>query len=398
MGGAKVPNPTGVLGSHPNLRRALAAARRVGPTKRSVLIRGESGTGKERLARLVHETSGRRGAFVAINCATLVESLLESELFGHERGAFTGASGQKKGLFEAAHRGTLFLDEIGDLPITLQAGLLRVLQEGKVRRVGGTVDVDVDVRIVAATHRDLLAMSGDGGFRLDLYHRLAEYRVHLPPLRERGRDVVTIARHLLAHEFVGDTPRRLCRDAEDLLVSYPWPGNIRELRNVLSQVALDVAGRRVTAAHLRAALPGGVPTPGAPEDLDRAIVEHVQARGAVAGPELRQAFHLSKSAAQRRLQRLQDAGRLAITGLGRGARYVVPAPVADAPADGFDARKRAALAIARRDGRVTRRTLADGSGLPVRTAGRVLAGLVEAGVLAADEGRGSAAGYVVVAG
>ena len=153
-----------------------------------------------------------------------------------------------------------------------------------------------------------------------------------------------------------------------------------------------------TAAHLRAALPGGVPTPGAPEDLDRAIVEHVQARGAVAGPELRQAFHLSKSAAQRRLQRLQDAGRLALTGAGRGARYVVAAPVADAPADGLDARERAALAITRRDGRVTRRTLAEGTRLPVRTAGRVLAGLVEAGVLAADEGRGSAAGYVVVAG
>ena len=398
MGGAKVPNPDGVLGSHPSLRRALAAARRVGPTRRAVLIRGESGTGKERLARLVHEASGRRGAFVAVNCATLVESLLESELFGHERGAFTGASTQKKGLFEAAHRGTLFLDEIGDLPLALQAGLLRVLQEGKVRRVGGTQDVDVDVRIVAATHRDLLAMSDAGSFRLDLYHRLAEYRVQLPPLRERGRDVVTIARHLLAHDFAGATPLRLCRDAEDLLASYPWPGNIRELRNVLSQVALDVPGRRVTAAHLRAALPGGGLSVCAREDLDAAMVAYVQSRGPVDGPALRQAFHLSKSAAQRRLQRLQDAGRLAITGTGRGARYVVAAPAAEAPDDGFDARERAALEIARREGRVTRRTLADAAGMPPRSAGRVLARLVEVGVLAQDEGRGSAAGYVLVGG
>ncbi len=275
-----------------------------------------------------------------------------------------------------------------------------MLQEGKVRRVGGTVDVEVDVRIVAATHRDLLAMSGEGSFRLDLYHRLAEYRIELPPLRDRGRDVVTIARHLLAHEFAADRGLRLCRDAEALLVAYPWPGNVRELRNVLSQVALDVPGRRITGAHLRAALPGGELEVDERPDLHEALPAFVAERGAVSGPELREALHLSKSAAQRRLQRLQASGRLVLVGAGRGARYVVAGPVVEGGDGGedvgaLDSREQAAMAIVQRDGRVTRRGLADEAGVPVRTAGRVLARLVEAGVLVQDGGRGSAAGYVV---
>ncbi len=377
------PNPPGVLGNSPGLRRALEATERVGPTRRSVLIHGESGTGKERLARLVHEHSGRRGAFVAVNCATLVESLLESELFGHERGAFTGASTQKKGLFEAADGGTLFLDEIGDLPLPLQASMLRVLQEGRVRRVGSTRDVVVDVRVVAATHRDLGAMTASGDFRLDLFHRLAEYRIHLPPLRERGRDVVLLARKMLS-DLAEGRRLHLGRDVEEVLLAYGWPGNIRELSNVLSQVALDVRGSRVRAGHLQAALPQPVQLPDQVA-LDEALVRLVDAQGPVRSVELREVHHLSRSSAQRRLQRLVAEGRLVRLGQGRATRYAV--------GDGLDERERVALELAAREGRVTRRALAQASGLSARTAGRVLHGLVEAGRLKQDAGQGRSSGY-----
>ena len=218
----------------------------------------DSGSGKERMAHLVHLRSGRPGRFVAVNCAAFAEELLEAELFGHEKGAFTGAVRPRHGLFEQASGGTLFLDEVGEMSAGLQAKLLRVLQEGVLRRVGGDRDVRVDVRIVSATHRDLRSQDG---FRSDLYFRLAGYRIALPPLRDRGRDVVRIARHLLLNDEAfaplpdADFTRwRLCRDAEQVLLDYRWPGNVRELQNVVERAVLLSQNPLIEANDLPAEL------------------------------------------------------------------------------------------------------------------------------------------------
>ncbi len=186
-----------IIGKCPALRVAISATGRVGPRSVSVLVQGETGTGKESIARLVHAYSGRRGQFLAVNCATFAPGVLEADLFGYEKGAFTGADAQKRGLFEATDVGTLFLDEVGEMSAPLQAKLLRVIQERRIRRVGGTREIRVDVRLVSATHRDLLSMADQGDFRRDLIFRLAQYRISLPPLRERGSDVIRIARHML---------------------------------------------------------------------------------------------------------------------------------------------------------------------------------------------------------
>jgi DNA-binding NtrC family response regulator len=222
---------------------------RVAPNDTRVLITGESGTGKEVIARLVHIYSGRRGPFVAVNCAALVETLLESELFGHERGAFTGAHAAKPGKFEQAAYGTLFLDEVGELPPTVQAKLLRVLQEGVFERVGGTRTLETRARVVAATNRDLPAEVITSRFREDLLYRLAVVTLHVPPLRERREDILPLARHLLTRAC-----RRLARstvtlapDAEAWLRACDWPGNVRELDNALARALLHVRGPMLTA-------------------------------------------------------------------------------------------------------------------------------------------------------
>lgn len=222
---------------------------RVAPSDTRVLITGESGTGKEVIARLVHTYSGRRGPFIAVNCAALVETLLESELFGHERGAFTGAHAAKPGKFEQAAEGTLFLDEVGELPATMQAKLLRVLQEGTFERVGGTQTLKTHARIVAATNRDLLAEVTAGRFREDLLYRLAVVTLHVPPLRERREDILPLARHLLtrACQRLNQTRVTLAPDAEAQLQRRDWPGNVRELDNVLARALLRIHGPVLTA-------------------------------------------------------------------------------------------------------------------------------------------------------
>ena len=246
--------PEGMIGSSMSFRKVLDEVAQVTRSDATVLILGESGTGKELIANTIHFGSKRSGKpFVKVNCAALPENLVESELFGHERGAFTGAIGVHKGRFETAHSGTLFLDEIGDMKPSIQAKLLRVLQEKEFERVGGTSPLHVDVRLVAATNRNLEEMVKDGEFREDLYYRLCVFPITLPPLRERKQDIIP-----LAHHFIGKICDRhhrksifLSISVADLLTGYSWPGNIRELENVLERaVILCGPGEEIKMAHL----------------------------------------------------------------------------------------------------------------------------------------------------
>ncbi|HEX6534756.1 MAG TPA: sigma-54 dependent transcriptional regulator [Gemmatimonadaceae bacterium] len=242
-----------IVGRSPALRAALDVARKVARHPSTVLITGESGTGKELVARLVHRTSPRAAApFVAINCGAIPEPLLESELFGHVKGAFTGAAADKPGLFEEADGGTLFLDEIGELPMALQVKLLRALQEGEVRRVGATTARRVDVRVVAATNRDLDADVSAGRFRRDLFYRVNVVTIRLPALRERREDIPELATHFLRrdNERLGLDVRRITGPAMRTLVEYSWPGNVRELENVIERALVLSAGQAIDAEHL----------------------------------------------------------------------------------------------------------------------------------------------------
>ena len=234
----------GILGESQSLKDALLTTLQVAEQPVSVLLTGESGTGKERFAQILHLNSARRDKpFVAINCAAIPENLLESELFGYEKGAFTGASATKKGKFEHAHGGTVFLDEIGDLTFELQAKLLRVLQTNEVYKVGSTSPVSVDVRIVAATHKDLQLAVNQGHFRLDLYYRLSVFPIHLPALRERGNDVELLSRHFLLIANTEYGKNLYCGPvALRHLARYEWPGNIRRLENVLRRLVLSSTG------------------------------------------------------------------------------------------------------------------------------------------------------------
>jgi two-component system response regulator HydG len=228
------------------MKRLYQDIDKVAPTKASVLITGESGTGKEVVARAIHALSGRTGApFIAVNCAALPETLLESELFGHEAGAFTGAVRRHTGRFEQAHGGTLFLDEVGDLPAPVQVKLLRALQERTIERLGGTDSIAVDVRLIAATHHDLQTAIHDGSFREDLYYRLNVVALHLPPLRSRRADIPPLIDHLLERiNRDNDTGvTGVSREVLEAFLRYPWPGNVRELRNVLERAVVLNRGR-----------------------------------------------------------------------------------------------------------------------------------------------------------
>ena len=231
---------------------------RVARTEMTVLLMGESGTGKELVARAVHANSTRaKGPFITVNMAAIPRDLIESELYGHEKGSFTGAVERRPGKFELASGGTLFLDEIGEMPIELQAKLLRVLQEREVDRVGGNRPLPVDVRIVAATNADLARSVEEGRFRRDLYYRLAVVPIRLPPLREREGDVILLARHFILRygEQLKGRPVALSKDAEPLLLAHPWPGNVRELQNVMQRALLKLNGTRLTSNDLVGLLP-----------------------------------------------------------------------------------------------------------------------------------------------
>jgi formate hydrogenlyase transcriptional activator len=230
-----------IVGRSPVLKTALDLVSVVAPTDSSVLISGETGTGKELIARAIHKLSGRHDrAFVKLNCAAIPLGLLESELFGHEKGAFTGAIAQKTGRFELANKGTLFLDEVGDIPLELQAKLLRVLQEQEFERLGSNRTHKVDVRLIAATHRDLACMVKQGAFREDLYYRLRVFPIHVPPLRDRTEDIPELVRHFLAlySRRMNKTIDQIPGETMDALVRYHWPGNIRELQNFIERAVI----------------------------------------------------------------------------------------------------------------------------------------------------------------
>ncbi len=233
----------GVLSVNPKMHAVFELIRSVAQTTTTVLIEGETGTGKEQVARAIHDASStlRSGPFVAINCAALPETLLESELFGHEKGSFTGAIGQRVGRFEQANGGTLFLDEVGDIPTTMQAKLLRVLQERRFERVGGTASLEVDVRVIAATNRGLPEMVEKGRFREDLYYRLHVIKIDLPPLRERPEDIPLLATHFAGkHARLGERPPTFTPQAMEKLLNHAWPGNIRELENAIERACVTL--------------------------------------------------------------------------------------------------------------------------------------------------------------
>jgi nitrogen regulation protein NR(I) len=283
-----------LVGQSPAIRQIYGVVEKVANTPSTVLISGESGTGKELIARALHENSARHaGPFIKINCAAIPKTLMESELFGYDKGAFTGAVGAKPGRFELAHGGTLFLDEIGEIPVEMQVKLLRVLQESEFERVGGIKTIKVDVRLVTATNRDLLAEVGAGAFREDLFYRLNVVPIHIPPLRERHEDIPLLADHFIAKfndrlkkEITAITP-----EAIERLVAYQWPGNIRELENLMERTMLfcegpeirvsdlppEVAGAPVAAGAAPAAPAPGAGAPGeeaarpAPESLKEAV-------------------------------------------------------------------------------------------------------------------------------
>ena len=242
-----------LIGRSEAMQAIFEKIRAVADTDATVLLLGESGTGKELAARAIHHNSARRGGpFVPVNCAAIPETLLESELFGHEKGAFTGAVRRRAGLFADAHGGTLFLDEVGDVPLPVQAKLLRALQDKTIRPVGGNQEIQLDVRLVSATHRDLLALVGEGRFRDDLYYRLAVIPIRLPSLRERPDDLLLLASHFLARASAGLGKRLdgFDEDATAWLLAHRWPGNVRELENVVERAVTLARGPRVTRADL----------------------------------------------------------------------------------------------------------------------------------------------------
>ncbi len=244
-----------IIGEHPKIKEIFRIINKIAPTTSTVLIYGESGTGKELVARAIHERSPRQDKpFFAINCAAIPETLMESELFGHEKGSFTGAGSREIGLFEAADKGTVFLDEIGELSVAMQAKLLRTIQEKEIRRVGGKVNIPIDVRIISATNRDLEAEIKKGHFRDDLYYRLNVIRLNLPPLRERGSDIATLA-DFFVRKYSTATDNQLrgiSRAALKILMNYGWPGNVRQLESVIERGVLMAEGEYIQPEDLPA--------------------------------------------------------------------------------------------------------------------------------------------------
>jgi DNA-binding NtrC family response regulator len=298
-----------IVGTSPGIRKLVSMIEKVAPSDVTVLIRGPSGSGKELVARALHGNSPRKDKpLVTVNCATLQETLLESELFGHEKGAFTGADKAKAGLFEVAEGGTLFIDEIAEMPAGMQAKLLRVLENGHYRRVGGTQEHHADVRVVAATNKPLEEEQRAGRFREDLYYRLNVITISLPPLKDRHEDIPFLVEHLLTTRQVGKTPYAVTPEAMALLVSYDWPGNVRELGNVLERAQILAEGSLITPDDL-------------PDNLNTGAAAARPAAAAPAGPfdlEALERRHVADVLAKMKGNKVQAAKAL---GVSRRALY-----------------------------------------------------------------------------
>ncbi len=317
-----------IIGAAPALKRVIATLHRAAATDTTVLLLGESGTGKELFARTLHALSPRAdGPFVAINCAAIPETLLETELFGHEKGAFTGATARKPGRFELAHRGTLFLDEIGDLPIGLQAKILRALEEKRFERVGGTQSLQVDVRLVSATNRNLKTAVAARQFREDLFFRLSVFPIDIPPLRERTGDIEVLARHFV-ERFCRDLKKRplaFSAEAVDEMQRYEWPGNVRELQNCIERACILTEGDTIRPRHLNLSFREGIAAEAPPDaweqidlagtmaDASRRILIEVERRKIVkalqeAGGQKPKAADLLQVSYKTFVQKLKDYG------------------------------------------------------------------------------------------
>ena len=306
-----------IVGDSPSLKRVLRDVETVAPTDSTVLIHGESGTGKELIARAIHNLSARRErTFVKVNCAAIPTGLIESELFGHEKGAFTGAISQKIGRFELADKGTLFLDEIGDIPLELQPKLLRVLQEREFERLGSTRTVKVDIRLVTATNRDLSQMIASRQFREDLFYRLNVFPITLPPLRERREDIPLLARYF-AQKYARRMNRRIetiPSEAMEALTNWNWPGNVREMENLIERAVILTRGAALNVP-LAELLHGGAAVKGAPTTLEEAEREHIlralrESKWVVGGPAGAAArLGLKRTTLQSRMAKLGIKGR-----------------------------------------------------------------------------------------
>jgi DNA-binding NtrC family response regulator/HAMP domain-containing protein len=325
----RIPPDSGFVASRsPTMRAALEVVARVAPTNATVLLSGETGAGKELLADLIHANGDRAQApYVRVNCAAIPDTLVESELFGYERGAFTGAERRHTGRFETANKGTLFLDEVGELPLPTQAKLLRVLQERRITRVGGAEPVDIDVRIIAASNRDLSEAVRRGEFREDLYHRLHVIELRVPPLRERREDIPELIDHFrrLFNAAHGLHVEAFAPDALDALYQHPWPGNVRELKNVVERTMLMAEGSTVEGSRLALpAAPAARPAPAVVDGLtprQERILVLARERGGITNGEIVKEEEVSARTALREVQRLVDRGLLVRVGRRRGAVY-----------------------------------------------------------------------------
>lgn len=321
-----------IIGESPAMRDMLGLAHKVAESEvSSVLLQGESGTGKDLVAKAIHYHSARaENPFVAINCAALPGTLIESELFGYEKGAFTDAKARKEGLFEQAEGGTLFLDEIGELELSLQAKLLRVLEEGSFRRVGGLRDLPLDVRVIAASNRDLKSEGEAGRFRSDLFYRLSVIQIDIPPLRERGDDIRVLAEHYLS-SFKSRLRKNITSIAPDALATfrkYQWPGNVRELRNVIERAMILEDGDEITAKYLPRGLSGDsnvgpitgsiafdhIPLPGngvSLEDVEMSLVRQALERSGGNQTKAAELLHISRDQLRYRMKKLEELGTAA---------------------------------------------------------------------------------------
>ena len=385
-----------MVGDSPGFRSALFQLRRFKNTDLTLLLRGASGSGKDLAARYVHDDGARAGGpFVEVSCGNLPAQLAESELFGHKRGAFTGAVADRKGAFELAHGGTLLLNEIGDMPLEIQVKILRAIQFGLIQRLGETRDICVDVRVIAATWRDLPEMVASGEFRGDLYHRLAVGLVELPPLADRGNDVVLIARALLkaAPRKHGLPRRSLSRAAAAVLLAYSWPGNVRELEHALYRALALGSGRSLTAAHLELAISqiaGGWAMEDGPDGSGSPLAV-LAGTASMTAADLRAALGVSRTTLSRLLKPLIESGQVVREGRGVATCYRLAGREANPAAP--DPRWEVALDLVQQEGSVSRRQLADALGVSERTSTRILRAMVDAGRLRESGGRGRSAAY-----